>query len=100
MVITVAIIHILITLISKPHTCLHDNKREKKKYIFSSSRYLDLVFPGLLQHTDAFAQLLEALGREGVSVENAVLSSPAAAHEDKQRLHDLVRRQLRCKFSA
>ncbi|XP_047500783.1 uncharacterized protein LOC125046839 [Penaeus chinensis] len=62
--------------------------------------YLDLVFPGLLQRTDAFVHLLEALGREGVRVENAVLASPAAAHEDKQRLHDLVRRELGCEFSA
>ncbi|XP_069997759.1 uncharacterized protein [Penaeus vannamei] len=62
--------------------------------------YLDLVFPGLLQRPDTFAHLLEGLGRVGVRVENAVFASPCAAHEVKQRFHDLVRRELGCDFIA
>ncbi|XP_042890123.1 uncharacterized protein LOC122265040 isoform X2 [Penaeus japonicus] len=64
--------------------------------------YSRLLFPGALECEEAFARLVEQLGREGVRLREAggVVASPRIDEGKAGRLEGLVRRELGCGFGA
>ncbi|XP_042892251.1 uncharacterized protein LOC122266531 isoform X1 [Penaeus japonicus] len=65
--------------------------------------YWRLVFPGALECEEAFARLVEQLGREGVRLREdswGVVASPRIDEGKAGRLKGLVRRELGCGFWA